>query len=126
MKEYLSLNDLRIYNIARELSNVAWNIYKDLKLDNRIIIGKQFVRAIDSVGANIAEGYGRYHYLDKVKFYYNARASLFESFHWLDLLKNREFLGEKEHEELKFKLDDLHIKLNAYIKSIRKKKYSNT
>ncbi|HRZ29314.1 MAG TPA: four helix bundle protein [Candidatus Paceibacterota bacterium] len=45
----------------------------------QIIIGTQFITAIDSIGANIAEGCGRFHYLDKNKFMYNARGSLMES-----------------------------------------------
>jgi four helix bundle protein len=51
---------------------------------NQKHIGDQFLRAVDYIGANIAEGYGRYHYLDKVKFYYNSRAFHFEAFtHWI-------------------------------------------
>ncbi len=37
-------------------------------------IGYLFIKATDSVSANIADQYNRYHYLDKAKFYYNARA----------------------------------------------------
>lgn len=55
------------------------------------MFGQQFVSSVDSIGANIAEGDGRYHYLEKIKFYYNARASLVESCHWNDLLKERGF-----------------------------------
>lgn len=89
-------------------------------------MGRQFVRSIDSIGANIAEGYGRYHYLDKIRFYYNARASLLESLHWLDLLNKREFFTGQAYLEFRTKIEDLHIKLNAYIKSIKNKKNSNT
>ena len=53
-------------------------------------MGDQFIEAVDSVGANIAEGYGRFHYLDRIKFYYNSRASLIEcNEHWIELLKER-------------------------------------
>lgn len=52
-------------------------------------MGDQLIRVIDSHAANIAEGYGRYHYLDRIKFYYNARASLLESKHWLYLFLKR-------------------------------------
>jgi four helix bundle protein len=47
--------------------------------NEQIIIGSQFITAINSIGANIAEGYGRFHYLDKNKFMYNARGSLMEN-----------------------------------------------
>lgn len=65
------------------------------------VIGDQFIRAIDSIGANIAEGYGRYHYLDKVKFYYTARASHIEAInHWLSLLWERSLISESQYREL--------------------------
>ena len=59
------------------------------------IIGDQWITSIDSVGSNIAEGYGRFHYLDKIKFYYNARGSLLESKHWLDRLYERRIITNK-------------------------------
>jgi four helix bundle protein len=63
-------------------------------------MGDQSIRSTDSVGANIAEGYGRFHYLDKIRFYYNARGSLFESKHWLDLFYEREIIGKEKYFEL--------------------------
>lgn len=68
-KKYLNLNDLEIYLLSRELSDIIWNVYVDLDWKLQKIMGDQFVRLTDSVGANIAEGYGRFHYLDKIKLY---------------------------------------------------------
>ncbi len=116
MGEYISLEDLDIYIISRDLSKIAWEIYIDLKLDHKIIIGQQFVRCMDSVGANIAEGYGRFHSLDRVKFYYNARASLFESKHFTGLLFERELIDKDKYEKIMQLLNLLHPKLNKYIK----------
>ena len=81
------------------------------------IIGDQLIRAIDSVGANIVEGYGRFHYLDRIKFYYNARGSLFEVKHWLFLLKERQKITEEKFNELLKDLEILHKQLNSFIKS---------
>jgi four helix bundle protein len=56
----------------------------------RILMGNQFLTAADSVGANIDEGYGRFHYLDRVKFLDYGRASMLEAFeHLLQLLHER-------------------------------------
>jgi len=88
-KEYLSLDKLEAYLTARELSRSAWDVYQLLGWEDRKTMGNQFLEATDSVGANIAEGFGRFHFLDKAKFYYNARASLLESKHWLGLLAER-------------------------------------
>jgi four helix bundle protein len=87
------------------------------------IIGDQFITALDSIGANIAEGYGRYHFLDQIKFYYNARGSLRESCeHWLELLKERKIINEKNYQEMKTIAQDLSVKLNNFIASTYKQK----
>jgi len=124
MKEYISLEKLEVYKLARQLSKITWEIYE--KLDWRIkkIMGDQYVESTDSVGANIAEGYGRFHYLDKIKFYYNARGSLLESRHWFDLLEERRFLEPEKEEKLKYLeyYRQLRPGLNALINSVLKVK----
>ncbi|PIY65390.1 four helix bundle protein [Candidatus Shapirobacteria bacterium CG_4_10_14_0_8_um_filter_39_15] len=111
------LKDLKIYQKALIISNKSWEIYKNFTWQVKKTIGDQFIRAIDSIGANIAEGYGRFHYLDRIKFYYNARGSLLESLHWLELLKNRDLITEKDYSSISNLLEDLNFSLNAFIKS---------
>lgn len=93
--EYLSLEKLEVYKLARELSSLAWEVYGAFDWKMRKIIGDQFIECTDSIGANVAEGYGRFHYLDKVKFYYNARGSLLESRHWFDILLERKLTNSE-------------------------------
>ena len=123
MKNDFTLKNLEVYKSARELSVLAWELYKNLELDQKIIIGQQFVKSVDSIGANIAEGYGRYHYLDKIRFYYTARASLFEAIHWTELLNERELLKDEIRNNFIAKAENLHAKLNGWIKfNLEKKK----
>lgn len=120
MSDYIKLGDLEIYRLAVELSDLAWDIYLTMDWQIKKIIGDQFVRAIDSIGANIAEGYGRFHYKDKIKFYYNSRGSLLESKHWTLLLSKRKLISRDEYDNLIIKLNNLHKKLNKYIGSCSK------
>jgi four helix bundle protein len=84
-------------------------------------IGDQFLRSVDSIGANIAEGYGRYHYLDKVRFYYNSRASHYEAFnHWLELMYEREKISETEFTSIYQTAVRLQVKLNNFISATSK------
>jgi len=122
VKEYISLEKLGVYKLARRLSKVAWQIYERIDWRIKKIMGEQFVESTDSVGANIAEGYGRFHYLDKVKFYYNARGSLLESRHWFDLLGERELLEKKEELDYLECYRQLRPGLNALINSVLKAK----
>lgn len=122
---YLKLEDLETYKLSRELSRVAWETYSLLDWQQKKVIGDQFLTATDSCGANIAEGYGRFHYLDKAKFYYNARASLIESLHWFKLLTERKIVTDKKLiREYKDTYPILSLKLNAFIKATLKQKYS--
>ncbi len=123
-KNYLSLDKLEVYKLARELSRIAWEIYKDLDWQDKKIMGNQFVESTDSVGANIAEGYGRFHYLDKVKFYYNSRGSLLESRYWFEILDERGFLKEKDKNDYLKCYKELRPKLNGLINSALRAKKS--
>jgi len=117
-RNYIRLDELGIYKEALEISSLAWEIYIKLSWQVRKIVGDQFIRAIDSVGANIAEGYGRFHYLDRIKFYYNSRGSLLESSHWVNLLLKRKLANEQSCLSLINLLDSLNKNLNVYIKTI--------
>jgi hypothetical protein len=68
-KKYISLNDVKAYKIAFHLSNYVWDIVVKWNHFAQNTIGRQFVDAADSISANIAEGFGRYHKKDKIKFY---------------------------------------------------------
>ena len=121
-QHYIELKDLEVYQLSRRLSSIAWKIFCRMSFEDKKHIGDQFLRSVDSVGANIAEGYGRFHYLDKVRFYYNSRASHFEAFiHWLELLSERVRISREEFEDINGKASILLIKLNNFITVTTKK-----
>lgn len=122
VKGYLSLEKLEAYKLARQLSSLAWEAYESFDWRTRKIIGDQFITSVDSTGANIAEGYGRFHYLDKVKFYYNARGSLLESRHWLDILIERKLITSVLVNKYLDAYKNLRVVLNGLINSAMKAK----
>ena len=115
--QYLELKDLEVYVVSRKYSSFAWNIYSRLNWQQKKIIGDQFIRSTDSISANIAEGYGRFHYLDKNKFYYNARGSLLESRHWAGLMLERLIITKEEFSVVVKYFIDISKMLNKLIKS---------
>lgn len=122
-KKYILLKDLEVYQLSRELSKIGWDIYKNMDWQTKKVIGDQFIRSLDSIGANISEGYARYHYLDQIKFYYNARGSLRESCeHWLELLYERELIKNETYQEMKLIANKLSLKLNNFINSVYRAK----
>lgn len=123
--KYILISDLEVYRLSRQLSEIAWDIYQKLNWQTKKIIGDQFIESTDSVGANIAEGYQRYHYLDKIKFYYQARGSLSESAdHWLELLKDRQLTDQATYSKFKTITNSLSLKLNNFIRGTYQAKKS--
>ena len=120
-KRYLKLDDINAYRIASELSDYIWSIVSKWDWFNKRTLGCQWVKATDSIAANIAEGFGRYHKKDKQKFYYNARGSAFESAHWTKKAFLRDLITQAENEEILKKLRELPKELNYLIKVTEEK-----
>ena len=114
----LRVEDLEIYKMAEKISDNVWAISKNWDYFSKNTIGKQLVRSVDSIAANLAEGHGRYHYKDRIKFCYYARGSMEETRTWLSKAERRGLLNENEPEFAKF-LEIFPKQLNAYINSIK-------
>ncbi|TAL61506.1 MAG: four helix bundle protein [Bacteroidetes bacterium] len=115
------LEELEVYYLAIENSRLSWEIYNKLRKDQQNSQGKQFLEAADSVGANIAEGYGRFHYKDSLKFYYNSRGSLFETKHWNTLLIQRDLITNDTFNKMKDLIEKDQLTLDYFINSIKTK-----
>ena len=91
MKNY-RLEDLETYQLSMKLADEIRNDvmkWSFLELDT---IGKQNIRSSDSITANIAEGYGRFHFKDNKKFCFYSRGSILETKTWLIKAKNRKLM----------------------------------
>ena len=110
---------LEIYKLAEKLADKIWFIVEKWQYFEKDTVGKQMVRAADSVGANIAEGNGRYSYKENQHFIRIARGSLNETRHWLRRAYTRNLLATKEIEELKPIIEDLTLKLNGYLRYLK-------
>ena len=74
-----TFEDLECWKAARFLGDfVQKSILPELPKDEKYRLADQILRATRSITANIAEGYGRFHYLDSSKFLSNARGSVYE------------------------------------------------
>ena len=102
-------------------SDVVWEIVIRWDFFAKDTIGKQLVNSADSIGANIAEGYGRGSSTDNRRFARISRGSLFEVKHWLRRAYKRGLLSEEEISRLQELIKELTPKLSAYINSIGKK-----
>lgn len=113
---------LEVYRLAERLSDHIWELAMAWRSFPRDTVGKQLVRAVDSVGANIAEGYGRGDIKDHKRFVRIARGSLNETLHWLRRAHQRHLLTREQVGRIRPLIDELGPRLNAYLKSIGTKK----
>lgn len=110
------LEDIIAYQISTELSDEVWKIVSLWEWFPKKTLGSQYTESTDSIAANIAEGYGRYHKKDKIKFFFNARASTFESAHWTKRAKMRNLLNQQRYDSIMEKLRKLPKEINYLIK----------
>jgi four helix bundle protein len=110
--------DLRVYQTSEQLADAIWDLVIQWGEFPRNTVGRQLVRAADSIGANIAEGSGRGAFKDNRHFARIGRGSLNETRHFLRRAFRRKLLTEEQIAQLKPLTDQLGPSLNAYIDSI--------
>ena len=114
--KYLQLNDIDCYKRALNLSNYAWDVVLEWDWFAKKTVGVQFVTAIDSISANIAEGFGRYGKKDKIKFYYYSFGSAKESLDWNEKSRLRKLLTKEQYDHIFAELQILPKEIHQLIK----------
>ena len=112
------LEEFKVYNLAMELGEQVWDIVIVWSYFEKDTIGKQLVKAVDSIAANLSEGLGRYHYREAKNFGYYSRGSLFETKTWLAKAVSRKLISQDQHSALSSKIETIGKMLNGYINSI--------
>jgi four helix bundle protein len=120
-----AFEELDVYRLSEKLADEIWNIVRRWDVLAKDTIGKQMIRAADSIGANLAEGIGRHNYMDNRRFARIARGSLYETMHWLRRAYSRNLLSDKQINCLRPMTDELAPRLNAYLRSITRRSTHN-
>ncbi|MCB0519568.1 MAG: four helix bundle protein [Lewinellaceae bacterium] len=118
---YLKLNDVPPYRRSFHLANYVWNIVIQMEWFEKKTIGAQFVDAADSISANIAEGFGRYHKKEKIHHYRYSAGSTKECFDWNEKAKFRQLIKEEEYQHIFNELSELPKEINILIKITNEK-----
>src|SRR5262249_34191365 len=109
---------LSVYRLSEDIADKIWVIVTKWRSFAKETVGRQMVRASDSVGANIAEGVGRGSFQDNRRFVRMARGSLYETGHWLRRAFRPSLLPARAIRHPRPLIDELTPKLNSYLKSI--------
>ena len=114
-----SFEDLRVLKSAEEIADAVWKRVSQWEDFPKDVVGKQIARATDSIGANIAESFGRFNFGEKLQFLYYARGSLFETKYWLNRAKARELMPSANVQEYTLQLSTIARQLNTFAESLK-------
>ena len=117
---FATFEELEVWKLARQLKKEIRELAKKFPADEKYKLIDQVVRSSRSVGANIAEGFGRFHFKENSKFCLNARGSLFETLNHLIDAFDEEYISDIELEYFKEKILHCIKVLNGYIAYLKK------
>jgi len=113
---FLNIDRIDAYNRSFNLSNQIWDTVIQWSNFEKFTVGMQLVKSSDSISANIAEGFGRYHKKDKIKFYRYSNGSLLETIDWIKKANIRGLISNDQFVFFMENLDKLPLELNQLIK----------
>jgi four helix bundle protein len=119
---FRTFEDLDVYKKAREFRKRMYAAARKLPDFEKYELGRQIRRAAVSLTNNIAEGHGRYHYLDEIKFQLQSRGSLAELLDDLNVCQDEDYLPTAEIVELKERAKEVQRLINGYIRFLRERK----
>lgn len=107
--------DLEVWKKAHQLVLDVYKLTSSFPPEEKYGITSQLQRAVTSITANIAEGHSRYHFRDRIKFYYNARGSISEVQNFLIIARDLEFISENVFSQIFPRFDEVRKMLNGLI-----------
>jgi four helix bundle protein len=114
-----TFEDLQILKSAEAVADSVWKSVSRWDEFAKDVVGKQLTRAVDSIGANIAESFGRYSFGEKLQFLYYARGSLFETKYWLNRVHERGLMNPDEVNTYVETLTQLARQLNTFASGLK-------
>src|SRR5213595_2049611 len=112
-KPYQTFEDLEVYQVAREFRKAMYRVAGRLPEEEKVALTSQIRRAAVSLTNNIAEGHGRFHFLEQIKFMLQARGSLEELLDDLNVCTDENYLPEDEIQKLKSEGWRVHKLING-------------
>jgi four helix bundle protein len=117
MSGFRDFTELQVFQLAERRADAVWDVVSGWHVFARDTVGKQLVRAADSVGANIAEGHGC-SALDNRRIVRIAKRSLNETRYWLRRSQSRKLLSAEQVKDLHEILNELAPKLGGYLAAL--------
>src|SRR5207244_5469287 len=119
---FRTFEDLEVYKAAREFRKAMYRVHRRLPDFEKYELGSQIRRAAVSLTNNMAEGHGRFHYPDQIRFFLHSRASLEELVDDLNVCFDEEYLPADEIAKLKDQARGGMILINGYLRYLRSRR----
>ena len=120
--KFRTFEDLEVYRATREFRKAMYGVTRQLPVHEKFELASQVRRAAVSLTNNIAEGHGRYHYLEQIKFTLQARGSLQELIDDLNVCEDEHYLPPNGIGDLKQDGWRVYQLINGYIRYLRERK----
>ena len=120
--KFRTFEDLDVYQVARGFRKKMYAVTRPLPDFEKYDLGSQIRRTAVSLTNNIAEGHGRYHFADQVRFFLGSRGSLQELVDDLNICADENYLGSEEIETLKGEAWRVLGLINGYLRYLRDRK----
>jgi four helix bundle protein len=114
-----TFEDLEVYQAGREFRKAMYRIARQLPEIAKFGLASQIRRAAVSLTNNIAEGHGRYHYLDQIKFTLHSRGSLEELIDDLNVCEDEGYLPAEQIASLKEDGWRVRQLIDGYVRYLR-------
>jgi four helix bundle protein len=121
--EAMKFEELRVLKTAEAIADGIWREVVRWDSFARDVVGGQLARAADSIGANIAEAFGRFHFGEKLQFLYYSRGSLFETKYWLNRSLERSLMLATHAQKYATQLTDVARQLNSFAATLKSQRH---
>jgi len=115
----MKYNEHYSYQMGCKLANLIWKLVKGWDEFSRNTLGRQLVRAVDSISGNIAEGWHRYYKKDKILFFVYAKSSFYETIDYINKAAIRKLITNKDIDEINLIIKEFPKSINGLIKGTR-------
>jgi four helix bundle protein len=123
---FRTFEDLEVYKKARQFRRSMYRVTRKLPDLEKYELASQIRRASVSLTNNIAEGHGRYHYLEQLKFLFQARGSLQELIDDLNVCEDEQYLPKSEVVDLKNQAKEVQRLISGYARYLRDRKFGSS
>ena len=125
-RPFRTFEDLEVYKKARQFRKSMYGVTRKLPDFEKYELSSQIRRASVSLTNNIAEGHGRYHYLEQLKFLFQARGSLQELIDDLNVCEDEQYLPKSEVFDLKNQAKEVQRLISGYARYLRDRKFGSS